>query len=118
MKKKILIFSSFLIFTFLILAFRPISATRQNCQEIDGIVSEIYEGGVKDAVIKLVGKEAIYYINRGLEKKFTLDALKQRFEGKEVTISYSKQWTPLDPFNNNRHICELIIGQEIVYTEL
>lgn len=118
MKKTILIFSCVFVTLFLLLALRPISADRGNCKTISGTVCEVTEGGVKDLVIKLSGQDGIFYINRGLEKNFKLSEFAERFKGKEVTISFADQWTPLDPFNKTKHITELTFGQEVVFSEL
>jgi len=118
MKKIILIFSLVFVTLFFSLALRPISVDRNNCKTITGTVTEVTEGGVKDLVIKLSGQDRILYINRGLEKKFNLPEFKDEFIGKEVTVSFADHWTPLDPFSKGgRHITELTIGQEVVYSE-
>lgn len=118
MKKIILIFSLVFVTLFIFMVLRPISVDRNNCKTITGTVTEVTEGGVKDLVIKLSGQDRILYINRGLEKKFNLPEFKDEFIGKEVTVSFADHWTPLDPFSKGgRHITELTIGQEVVYSE-
>ena len=57
-----------------------------------GIVSSIYEGGVKDVCFRLSGDQNIYYINRGLENGLVLRDLQQTLTGKEVTIKYPEHW--------------------------
>ena len=118
MKKKIIILFCVFLALFLFLALRPISADRGNCKTISGTVSEVTEGGVKDIVIKLSGQDGIFYINRGLEKRFKLSEFTGRFKGREVTISFANHWTPLDPLNKTKHITELTFGQEVVFSEL
>lgn len=118
MKKIIIIFSLIFVSLYFSLALRPISVDRNNCETIKGTVTEVKEGGAKDLVIKVSGQDRILYINRGLEKKFNLPEFREKFIGKKVTVSFADHWTPLDPFSKgSRHITELTIGKEIVYSE-
>ena len=117
--KRILLSSAvgfFAIFLFLIL--RPCNVCKENCDDVSGKVIDVSEGGVKDIVLTLEGENSIYYINRGLEKNFDKTQLEKELIGRKVRISYSKHWTPLDPYNNSRHIAELEIDNRIIYTEL
>lgn len=57
-----------------------------------------------------------YYINRGLETKFTLDGLRKTVVGKQVVISYAKHWHIL-PVNASKHIGQLKLGEKILYSE-
>ena len=117
MKKAILICSSILVTLALIVVLRPVSVTRENCKNISGIVTEVTEGGVKDVVIILAGHNEVFYINRGLENGFKLTELIEKFKGKEITISFAKHWTPLEPRNKSYHIAELRLSEELVYSE-
>lgn len=118
MKKMIFISLASLVILLLIFALRPMTVTRENCKLVTGTVTDITEGGIKDAVFKLSGHESIYYINRGFEDRFTLPELIEKFKGKEVSISFVDHWTPLDPNERSRHIAELTFNQEIIYSEL
>lgn len=100
------------------MVFKPIDNSRENCVEVTGVVKGITEGGVKDAVFELENDSTSYYINRGLENGFTLAKLNQDFVGKEVTISYAKNWTPLAPFGTTcKHLSEIKVQNSIIYTE-
>lgn len=118
MKKTILlsiIAGGTLVFVFVL---RQISTTGDNYKTISGTVTEIAEGGVKDMVITLSGCSEIYYINRGLEKDFRLNEMNGKLKGKEVAITFSNHWSPFDKDNLNRHIIELRLNEEIVFSEL
>ena len=113
--KYIFLFS---LFCFIALCLRPIpKVTEKNAQTQKGIVVDIYEGGVKDAVFHLENDDHLYYINRGLENKFKLENLKELLMGKEVTFIYATHWTPLDWNNKSTHIARLELGEEVIYDE-
>jgi hypothetical protein len=102
------------------MSFRPILPSRENSKVVKGVVTEISEGGVKDAVFHLSGSSpGQYYINRGLENSFNLTYLRKSLLGKQIEISYADHWTPLDPFGDAaRHITELKVGNKVLHTEL
>jgi hypothetical protein len=94
----------------------------QECAHIEirqascrGIVSEVSEGGTKDAVIRLTGDNTSYYINRGLETRFSLTGLQKDIVGKQVIISYAKHWS-LSPAIS-QHIGQLQAGRDVIYSE-
>ena len=108
----------FILFCFIGLCLRPAPAvTPENAQSYKGIVIDITEGGVKDAVFYLKNNTHHFYINRGLENKFTLVALRAQLLGKEVTFVYAEHWTPLDWNNKSTHVAKLILGDQILYDE-
>lgn len=86
------------------------------CVEISGIVTGVYEGGEKDACFKLEGDHRTFYINRGLENGLHLDSL-QDLLYQSVTMMYVDMWTPLDPDGNIRHVSQLKHGEELLYSE-
>lgn len=90
---------------------------KNRCRQISGIVSAIYEDGTRDAVIRLEGHQGLFYINRGLENTFSLDLLVEKLKGREVTIVYADNQTPLGVISECRHISELYSGEETVYSE-
>lgn len=118
MKNKILISSFVIMAVLIILAAKPISFSKANFESSKGIVSKVYKGGVKDAVIELENNKRSFYINSGLDRKFKLENLETALKGKEVSIKYSIGWTPLDPFNKRaRNIIELKTGKIIIFKE-
>ncbi len=114
--KKIILLLLFAVIVILI--FSPVNTSKENSTEVKGIVKNITEGGVKDAVFELENDSISYYINRGLENRFTLAKLNKDFVGKEVTISYAKNWTPLAPFGTtSKHLTQIKLQDSIIYTE-
>ncbi len=100
------------------LLFRPLpKATPQNCGRITGQVVQIREGGTKDIVFKLRNDDDTYYINRGLERGLTLEAMKQ-VEGKTIVLYFVEHWTPFDAMHQVRHIAKVEVGDRIVYNEM
>lgn len=87
------------------------------CLAVKGIVSNIHEGGVKDAVFSIKGEKRRFYINRGLENGLSLSDLKNDLEGKEVTIRYP-YWALLDADGSIKHISQLEHDGKIIYTEI
>ena len=116
--KFLIYFSLFILFCFIGLCLRPIpTVTAENAQSHIGVVVDITEGGVKDAVFHLENDNHLYYINRGLENKFKLKALKEQLVGKEVTFVYANHWTPLDWNNKSTHVARLVLGDKIIFDE-
>ena len=53
-----------------------------------------------------------YYINRGLEHGLNLDSLNAKVLNKTVTLHLPKLM-----FGTSKHIAQLAIGDEIIFTE-
>lgn len=118
--KKTQFISGFLIFisiTAIIIGLTINKGLKSDCKNVTGIVTAIYEDGTKDAVFKISGQKPIFYINRGLEKKFNLNDLVDKLKGKEVTILYADNWTPLGSISECHPINELSTKEELVYSE-
>jgi hypothetical protein len=118
--KKTQFISGFLIFISITAAFITLSMSRgirSECKNVTGIVTAIYQDGTRDVVFKISGQKPVFYINRGFEKKFTLNALIDKLEGKEVTILYADNWTPLGSISECHPINELSSNNELVYSE-
>jgi hypothetical protein len=118
MKNTLIITGVVFLLISLVLIFQPYSATGRHCKQITGKVISVIEDGTKDAVFKIAGEHCSYYINRGLEKKFNLKDLNEMLNGKEVSILYEDKWSPLVPYEANKHISELSMGSDLLYSEL
>ena len=103
----IFLFCSILVFGFLIIKPVPIVA-EEKAVVVQGLVIDIYEGGVKDVIFKLNGDNSSYYINRGLESGMDIDDLKEKLIGNTVLLKYHKQ---------SQHIFKLEFNNEILYSE-
>ncbi|MDQ3141901.1 MAG: hypothetical protein M3Q56_06600 [Bacteroidota bacterium] len=102
-----------------IIIFRPVPVPDEKaCLISNGIVVEIYEGGVKDIVFKLHGQNKLFYINRGLESRLDIKLLRDKLMNKEVTIKYPKDWTPLNWGSSVRHISKIEFDGRTIFTEL
>ena len=119
MKKTMFISGPLLLILFfgVVIAFNGYRGVKSKCKHISGIVTSIYEDGTKDAVFKIQGQNSVFYINRGLEKTFSLSGLLEKLKGKEVNILYADNFTPLGSIAECRHISELSTDQETVYSE-
>ncbi len=101
------------------LIFRPVPIVTESEAIVEkGIVSDIYEGGVKDIAFRLENNQRVYYINRGLEQGLNLKELKKKLIGNEVVFKYPKHWTPLDWNNKIKHISKIEINGEVIFNEL
>ena len=100
-----------------LIVFSEYPGVKSKCRHISGIVTAIYEDGTKDAVFKISGQNSVFYINRGLEKTFSLSGLLEKLKGKQVNILYADNWTPLGSITECRHISELSTDLEMVYSE-
>ena len=118
MKKAIFIFIVCSVIAFFIILSTAIDTSKENSIEVSGIVKSVYEGGVKDVVFQLENYKTVYYINRGFENGFELAKAKKDFEGKKITLFYSKSWTPLAPFGTTcKHITHLSLNDSVVFSE-
>lgn len=101
-----------LLFAYFVLDFRLLpGATYENSAHVQGRVSDVFEGGVKDLCFHLEGDKRVFYINRGLQYEFNLEKAEADFTGKEVTIHYPKR---LD----GGHIYRLSLEDSVVYNEI
>lgn len=124
MKRKILIIVTTLIgcfflfiISFLIIEYKSVEIPESECEIIEGIVTGIAEGGVKDVTFTLAGTKNCFYINRGLENQVNLADLEREILGKKVTIFYSNHTNILSGKNSSRHIRKLKIGSSTFYSE-
>jgi len=117
--KKLLYLFVILIIVLAFLLFRPVPiVTEDKALTTVGVVSSISEGGVKDIVFRLENHPTRYYINRGLEQGFQLEALKEKLTGQEVTIKYPKYGLPFLGESSLKHLSKLEFGDEVVFNEL
>lgn len=107
-----------LFFVFILFALKPVPITSEDkCQEVSGSIKKIYERGEQDVFLILNGNKRQFYINRGLEKGLDLQEMKQKLQDEQVTLKLPRYWTPLDPFNQTRHVAKLEWGSEVLYDE-
>ena len=119
MIEKILLGSAIGISLIAILIFRPVPiVTEDKAIAETGIVTHIYEGGVKDAVFRIKDNKRRFYINRGLENGLNLKELKEKLLGQVVTLKYPKYWTPLDWDDEIKHLSKLEVEGEVLFNEL
>ena len=117
--KYIILLGGLIVSATAFLSLRPVPIPEeQDCLSLKGTVTAIYEGGVKDVVFKLDGKEQSFYINRGLERGLILNDLKTDLIGQEILIKYPDHWTPLDPGNSVVHISKIEHAGQTVFTEM
>jgi hypothetical protein len=118
MKKIILIAVLILTIVLAFFVLRPKNVTEKSCQKVHGIVTEIDEGGVKDATIKLSSNDTLFYINRAFENKFTLSELRNKLLNKEVIIYYIKNSSILSTNqNHSQQIRKMEVEKKMFYTE-
>lgn len=118
MKKTILIITALVFIVAIFISLKSIDSSEENCIEVSGIVKSVSEGGVHDLVFELENDNITYYINRGLEKGFTLEKVKTDYLGKKVIINYAKSRTILAPFGStSKHIVQITIDGVKIYSE-
>ena len=118
MKKTTLLFIAFLFFALAFFFLRPVpNLTVENSITENAVVSDIYEGGIKDAVFEVANSDRKFYINRGLENGLDLDVLKEKLIGQEVIFKYPDYWTPLDWNKSHRHVSVLMQDDVVIYDE-
>lgn len=116
---------SFAVFSIIVLllaflSLRPLpKASQKNCVKHTGTVTDVTKGNGKgDIVIKVKNSNNYFYINRAMDNGYTVEALKEKLLSREAEVLTISHWTPLDPASRTKHIAELKVGSEIVYTEL
>ncbi len=103
---------SVLLIIFALVAIGPVDTSRSNCKQVEGVVEQISDATSYDIVFKLKGDDAIYYVNRGLERGLELNNLKAELEGKKVKI-----WHAKTGYLEGGHITQVEAGEKIIYTE-
>ncbi|MEY8849968.1 hypothetical protein AB9K26_14200 [Psychroserpens sp. XS_ASV72] len=83
----------------------------EECEIIDVKITRISEGSSYDIVFHDNGSD-YYYINRGLEQGLNLDSLNAKVLNKTVTLHLPKLL-----FGTSEHIAQMVIDEEIIYTE-
>ena len=102
----------FIMYIIIIVKAGGVNTSKNNSNEVTGVVDDLYEGGVKDLVFKLKDDSKIYYINRALENGFNLKDIKSDLLGKEVTIWYANSWS-----KRSYHMIQFKHQDSIYYTE-
>lgn len=120
MKKiHLVFFAAIFLLVIAVLCLRPVPIVpEENCLTLKAIVTEVYEDGVNDVVIKLRGQDKTFYVNRGLERGLNLESLQAELIGREITVKYPNYWTPLDPGKTNIHLSKIELDGRTVFTEL
>ena len=117
--KKIIKFTVIGVFLALVfLSFRPISISKDNSVPLIGVIDTAYLTTTKDLVLKISGDNRTYYINRATDKNLDIQQLIKNLPTKTANILYADHWTLLDPFGSLRHITQLTVDQDLVFTEL
>lgn len=103
-----------------LVALKPSAVNRENCVEVDAVVTSVTKGGLKDIVISLQGVRGIHFIEKGTEKGLSVKSLSEKLHGKKVALFYKKPGflSGLSPVTDTRQIVELRTGSEVVYTLL
>jgi len=83
----------------------------EDCETKELMVTRIYEGGVKDIVFANASGD-FYYINRGLEQGFTLEAMEAKVLNKKVTLHLANTL-----IGSSNHIAQLTVDNEVIFTE-
>lgn len=120
MRRALILFNFILILTLLVLVLRPVPKPDSigDCEIVQGEVLLIGETGTNDVSLKLKDNTQLFYINRGSELGLDLKQLQEKLQGKEVQIYFPKYWTPLDWNNHIRHLSEIWLGEELIYSEI
>lgn len=116
--KKVFYPTIFIIIILTIISLTPVNYKKENCIKVTGIVKSVSKGGTEDLVFKLENDSVSYYINRGFQSGFEINAAKKDFEGKRISLYYAKNWTILAPFGSlSKHISNVSIMDSVIYSE-
>lgn len=117
MRKSLLHFSAIILFL-LFSSCTGVAVSEKNCKVSHGIVKDITEGGVNDAVFHLSDNDTVFYINRALENGFSLGQLKKDAENKKVSIYYipSSSILSITPIQS-QNIYRIDVGEKVLYSK-
>lgn len=118
MKKIILSTACGIFLVLVIVSFRPISISKENSQTLKGVIRTVNLSTTKDLEITLTGDKRTFYINRATDKNLDIQKLVDNLPSKTVTLLYADQWTILDPLGSYRHITEMTVDKDLIFTEL
>ena len=118
-KKHYAIFGGLIAIIMAMILLRPVPIPdEKDCLILRGTVSEVYEGGVRDVVLKLRGHSQSFYVNRGLERGLNLKRLQANLTGREIVLKYPDHWSPFDPNKTSIHVSKIEFAGETVFTEM
>jgi hypothetical protein len=119
-RKITVIVFALVIFSGIFLVLRPIPLTRENSIALRATVSKVTEGPEDNVILKLENSRGIYFINHGLARGLSLDTLQKQLVNREVSVLYLKPspLAALSPVTDIRHITELSMAGQVIYTEL
>lgn len=124
MKRKILFYSTGIIFLFLFAGWLSLSTPGNPDREktviktgrVTDIVGDINTG---DIAIRLDNENNyLYYINRGIQQRLTIDSMKAVLMNKEVQLAYHNDGVKfLREWTKGKHIYEIKQKDNIIYSE-
>ena len=119
LKFELLTFAAIIIIGLYII-FQPISISRDNSIVFHTTVYKVGEGSEGNIIFKLDQGEGTYFINHGLEKGLNLDTLQKELIYQKVTVLYLKSGfaSGFSPVASTKHITELKMGNQVIYSEL
>ncbi len=102
---------------FVIFEYKATEIPEEQCVTMTGFVTEISEGGASDAIFRIEGNQSLFYINRGLDKKFTLADLQKQVLGKKAKFYFSGHNPILMSDIPARHIRKMEVDDQLFYSE-
>jgi hypothetical protein len=118
MRSNIIIAGGLLLFAAIVLAtWRPVPVSTKQAIVEQGIVTELYEAGVKDLVLKINGKARSYYLDEGLAQGFNLSQLRDKLLNKKVVIKYDKP-NSFTTENTTHYISQVRYEDEIILSDV
>ncbi|NER16972.1 hypothetical protein [Spongiivirga citrea] len=101
------------------ITFRPIkNVTAEDVVQVEGIVTDIYQGSGNDIYFKIKQVERPFYINRGMKLGLYLDSLNNTVLNKRVILHSIKRWTPLTTDGIHPHISKLVVDDKVIFNEI
>ena len=96
--------------------FTPVpKATENNVDIVEGEVLEVFEPCCNDVFFKLKDHERRYYVNRGLERGFSIPELNKELKEQTIQLKVIQHWTPLDWNKSIGSIAEIKQGDDVLF---
>ena len=117
MRSNIIIAGGFLLFVVIMTTQRPLQQQKELRVTHKGVVTELYETGFKDFVVKLKGRAESYYIDGAALGNSSLRELKEKLLYKSVVIQYPDRYTPSEVADKKYFISKLEYDGDVIYED-
>lgn len=118
MKTTVLTIAIAVLLVLAALSIRPVEISRKGSLMVRGIIKSVSVNSSHDLEIVLADDNRTFYVNRAADRDLDIPQLMQDLPARTATLLYADQWTILDPFGSTKHITELTVDSELIFSEI